>query len=219
MLKYSQIELFNTIEVKRKFFHILSALFLIPYYYLDYLQYYKLLIYLTILICACDIARSFSKNFQRLCNVFFVHVLRESEKQQFFSGMSYMAIGFLCTYIITKNTSLYTASCFVLIFADSFAGLVGYFANSRKKLLHSLGFIIVALIVSISVNEFTLYSENQILGKYSNIVNIIIACIVTTIIENYSRKFKINDNMSIPISFAVCIKFLLMIEVFYFAAI
>ncbi|MFO1130379.1 MAG: hypothetical protein U1E31_03340 [Rickettsiales bacterium] len=208
MLYPSQIELLNTVEVKRKFFHILSASFLIPYYYLDYKQYYTALICLTIIICIADIMRSFNMRFQTLCNKFFVHVLRETEKKQFFSGTSYMAIGFLCTYIITKNTSLYTAACFVLIFADSFAGLVGYFANSRKKLIHSIGFLFVALIVSLIVNIFHLHTDNQILGAYSTISNIIIACLITTFIEHVSRYLKINDNMSIPISFAICIKLL-----------
>lgn len=200
--------MFSNIEIKRKFFHILSMVILIPYLYLNYRDYYYLLIFLSIFICFFDVLRTVNYRFRNFCHNTFSDILRQNEKNKLFCGISYMILGFLCAFIIAKNTSLYIASSLILIFVDAFSGLLGdALKHKYKNLLRFLFFFITSLLISYFVNSYNFVSNgNQIFGFYASNINIIIACMTTTLVEKYSRLFKIDDNFSVPISYALVIK-------------
>ncbi len=178
---------------------------MIPYCYLNSKQYYYLLIFLSVAICLLDVMRTLNPRFRYLCHNVFDDVLRESEKKQAFSGISYMILGFLFSYIISGHSSLYITSCLILIFADPLSGLVG--SVLRTKGWRMLCFFIAACIISFNINGYEFYFyKNQIFGQYSNITGLLIASGITTLAEGYNRTLRVNDNFSIPVVYSITIK-------------
>lgn len=147
-----------------------------------------------------DISRHYNPKIKILVANFFGRFLREEENNGQFvlSGASYMACGFLLTCLLF-NKGLTINSWFVLIISDCFAAIVGLKYGSPlfngKTLAGSISFFISAVFISI----LTYF----IIGYRTTFIIIIISSFVVTIIEFFAKEIKINDNFSIPVSYAL----------------
>ncbi|MBA8667399.1 hypothetical protein H1Q59_05785 [Holosporaceae bacterium 'Namur'] len=116
------------------------------------------------------------------------------------SGATYMMTSAaFCSFIF--DTEIFIISFSVLIISDTLAAIVGKSIGKRsiynKTLEGSLTFFISSLIISEILYIFLL----QRIGYSLTIL--IIASAFTTLVELYSKKFKMDDNLSIPISFGL----------------
>jgi dolichol kinase len=86
-----------------------------------------------------------------------------------------------------------------LIISDTLAALVGKkVANpteNGKSIEGSVAFCVSAIMIGILSYTFHSYS--------ATFMNIIIAAIVTTLVEYHADKLKINDNLAIPVIFGL----------------
>lgn len=184
-------------EILRKLIHLSSLWVVIVYIFLPKHISIILIAIITIILVYLDLNK---KNNTLAAKIFplFKSIKREHELNGKLTGASYFMIASLIVILIASKP-LAVNALLVLIFADSFAALIGKkYGNiiivGQKTLQGTLAFFISSLIISFIVIYF--YS----LPIYKYISTIIISMFVTYI-ELYSNTWKIDDNLLIPISF------------------
>ena len=105
----------------------------------------------------------------------------------------------LCLCLFEKEVA--TIALTVMLISDSAAALVGRSIGKvkiykNKTLEGTLAFFISAVVINLLF--WPLYSFG---------IKSIFACVVATLAEVYEDKIKIDDNLSIPLSFAVVLTF------------
>ncbi|RTK93355.1 MAG: hypothetical protein EKK61_01420 [Rickettsiales bacterium] len=187
-------------EIQRKIFHLYSLIFPVAYIFISKSTMCIALTIITAIALYLDISRHYNPKIKTLVANFFGRFLREEENNgQFaFSGASYMACGFLLTCLLF-NKGLAINSWFILIISDCFAAIVGLKYGSPlfngKTLAGSISFFVSAVFISI----LTYF----VIGYRTTFIIIIVSSFVVTIIEFFSKEIKINDNFSIPVSYAL----------------
>jgi len=190
------------LEVKRKLFHCMSIIFPIFYLITNKLTMVMVLTVITGLAVSLDISRHYNKTIQDLVARFFTAIMREDEISGNFklSGVSYMFIGFFVTCILfSKGVAI--SAFLVLIISDTAAALVGKkigkpMANG-KSIEGSIAFGATAMLIGMLSYTFQSY--------VSSFTGIIIASVITTLVEYHSDRLNINDNLSIPVTFGLVI--------------
>lgn len=190
-----------TKEVKRKSFHLLALLFPITYIFVS-----KLLMILITLIgislpIYIDISRHYSKQVQGLVNLFLTPFMRVGEENGNFrlSGVTYMMVGICCSVIFFPKP-IAILSLFVLVLADSNAALIGKKVQGSKlvdgkTLAGSCAFFLTAFMLSLVAQVFCSIGVT--------FLAIIVASFGATLVELYSGRIGINDNLSIPLCFGI----------------
>lgn len=191
-------------EINRKIFHLASLVFPIFYIFTSKVVAIIILFIIAGSTILLDIARHYHPKVQVLVDKFFSSIMRPHEQSGTFklSGSSYMMAGFLITAIIfPKGVAI--ASWLVLIVSDSCAALfgkkIGTPTNHGKSIEGSVTFFISAVLVSIISHMATSY--------HTNFWALSFAAIGTSAVEYFSYQIGIDDNLTIPITFATLISF------------
>ncbi|WP_341787378.1 diacylglycerol/polyprenol kinase family protein [Rickettsia endosymbiont of Cantharis rufa] len=187
-------------EKKRKIFHLSAIIFPLIYLFISRTTIALLLFIITAITLYLDISRHNNAKISELVTRFFSKVIRFEENNGSFalSGISSMILGFfLTTILFPKN--LVICSWLILIISDCLAALVGVkIGNSLsngKSIAGSIAFLTSAIFISILVYFY--------LGYNTSFIIIIISCIGTAAAEFYSKDLRINDNLSIPLSYCL----------------
>lgn len=186
-------------EINRKIFHMASLVF--PIFYAFVSQFVAIIVLFIIAGCTItlDIARHYHPKVQELVDNFFSSIMRPHEQSGTFrlSGSSYMMAGFFITAVFfAKGVAI--ASWLVLIVSDSCAALfgskIGKPTNYGKSFEGSVAFFVSAVLVSTIAHMIEPY--------HTNFVVIILAAASTAAVEYYSPQIGIDDNLTIPVTFA-----------------
>lgn len=187
-------------EIQRKAFHLCSLLFPVIYIFTPKIIMGVALTIITGFTVYLDVSRHYNSKIKGLIDKIFGKILRLEEESGYFSlsGASYMAFGLLISCLIFSK-GLAIASWFVLIFSDCFAAIVGMKFGSPlsngKSYIGSASFFISAVLVSI-ISYF-------VVGYNTSFFIIIISSFLATLVEFFSEQIKINDNLSIPLTYAM----------------
>ena len=195
--KNHQIGLKN--ELLRKAIHLSSVIIPISYYFLDKNILLIVVSIGTVFMILLDL---FRKIFPSV-NDFYIKVmgivLRKYEvdvKKHFLTGGTYYAIGIFLTILIFKREVASTA-ILIMIICDTFAALIGKKFGKHnfwnKTVEGSVTFFILGVVV--------VFLTPKVTTNYLEYIYVIIALIITTIIE--ALPFEFDDNITIPISFGI----------------
>lgn len=186
-------------EINRKLFHLCSIILPFSYIFVSRITMAVILMLISAITFYGDISRHYNAKIQELVDKFFTPIMRNSEMSGKFklSGLSYFLLGcFLVVLIFPKGLAI--TSMLVLILADSFAALVGIEFGSKnyldKSWAGSLAFFISAFMISILCYF--------LIGYDTNFKIIVLTSLITTIVELYSKKLNIDDNLAIPLTYA-----------------
>jgi dolichol kinase len=201
--KNEQIGLKN--ELLRKVIHLSSVIIPISYYFLEKNFLLILVGVGTVFMILLDLFRKFIP----AVNNFYVKVmgivLRHYEvdiRKHFFTGGTFYAIGFFLTLLLF-NKYIAIPAIMIMIVCDTFAALIGRrFGKHRiwnKTLEGSLAFFVAGLII--------IFITPKVTGNYLEYFIAVVALSVVTLIE--AMPVKIDDNVSIPVSFGIIYTLLL----------
>jgi len=183
-------------EISRKAIHIFSSIFPVMYYFIDK----GVMINIMGIICSIclifDIIRLKMDFINKFFLYYFSFLTRSFEKNSLL-GSSYFTLGCLLTILISSKETAITAM-FVLIISDTCASICGMTIKSRKlignkSLSGYIAFLISAIIISFI---------SSIIFKVSFML-FILPVIFASLLELYSKKIRIDDNLLIPIGFAI----------------
>lgn len=187
-------------ELIRKFSHFFLILAPILYYHLGKWESLQIFAIITAVIVTLDYLRCNNERFKNILNKIFLPILREHEiKENKLSGASFAALGACVTFVLFKAEIAITAFM-ILVFSDSAAAIISQKFPSRpffeKSLSGAIAFSSVGLMVLFSCGYFF---DVNIWFYFFAIFSL--AC--TTIIESRPSFLRIDDNFTIPVSFAV----------------
>jgi dolichol kinase len=192
-------------EINRKIFHMTSLILPILYIFTSKPVAIIGLLIIAGSTIAIDTARHYNPKVQELVDKFFLQIMRPHEKSGGFklSGSSYMMAGFLITAIIfPKGVAI--ASWFVLIVSDSCAALFGRKMgtpnNYGKSFEGAAAFFVSAVLISVI--------SHAIVPYHTSFWALTFASLAASAVEYYSPQIGIDDNLTIPISFAIMISIL-----------
>lgn len=188
------------LEIKRKIFHCMSIIFPIFYLLTNKITMVMVIIVVSGLALSIDISRHYNPKVQEIVGKFFTNIMREDEISGNFklSGVSYMFLGFLISCLLfSKGVAI--SSFLVLIVSDTVAALVGKKigtpTENGKSIEGSAAFAVSAMLIGMLSYTFHAYN--------TSFSSIIVASLITTAVEYYSNKIKINDNLSIPVTYGL----------------
>ena len=187
-------------EKKRKIFHLSATMFPLLYLFGSRTVITLLLFIITAITLYLDVSRHDNAKISEFVTRVFSKVIRLEENNGSFalSGISFMMFGFFLTALLFPK-NLVICSWLILIISDCLAALVGVkIGNSLsngKSIAGSIAFLASAIFISILVYFY--------LGYNTNFIIIIISCIVATAAEFSSQDLRINDNLSIPLSYCL----------------
>ena len=187
-------------EIQRKIFHLCSLVFPVIYIFTPKIAMSIALIIIAGCTLYLDISRHYNAKIKGLVDKFIGRFQRAKEKTGEFSlsGSSYMALGFLITCLFFSKGLAITA-WLVLIISDCFAAIIGMKFGSPlfngKSYAGAFAFFFSAMLVSI-MSYF-------VIGFSTSFFIIIISCALCTAVEFFSDQIKINDNLSIPLTYAL----------------
>ena len=190
-------------EIKRKIFH----LFILSIPFLFYYCGKKILILffaVSGLALAIDYSRRKSNLVQKYFLMIFKPLLRESELDgSKLCSTSYLAIATCTTFTIFKP-SIAIISFFILAISDASASLIGKSIKSEpffeKSFYGSLTFAVTAIIIAIAGGVF--FNASWLYYIFA-----IFSALAITVIEARPSLFNLDDNLSIPVGFAMLITF------------
>lgn len=186
-------------EIKRKLFHVSSIL--IPVFYM-FTPRFTMTIFLTLVaafILYVDISRHYNSKIKELVVKIFSKIMREEEMSNSLtlSGMSYFFMGCLLVVALFPKWLAIT-SMMILIICDAAAALIGKKfgkpLSNGKSIEGFSAFVVSAIIVSVLCYLIS--------GAVFNFTTIFLASLVTAFTEFFSKRLRINDNLSIPLIYA-----------------
>ena len=186
-------------EVSRKLLHMCSFLIVI---FIHFVAKQTAVVVLFVLFLVVFIGNYLILNISSLNNIkikYFSFLLRDSEKTGYISSNWFLLGCALSVLLFSKHIAMLGIS--ILIFADAFAALVGMkfgkhkFKNG-KSYEGSAAFIIISCLFAAG---FYVVLDS---GAAFTIAALLSVPLVA-IIEIYSKQIKIDDNLTIPISFGV----------------
>jgi dolichol kinase len=194
-------------EIYRKLFHF--CLVLLPISYLLVANkkiFFVSLFAVSFIIVLADLLRQKYVALQKIFLIIFDKIMRDHEKQQAkLTGLSYAFIAGSAVFSLAKPV-VSVMSFFILAIADGFASIVGKSIKSRpfyqKTLAGSIAFFCFALLVVLIVGWNFDYRG---LAFYSYAL---LAVIFATAFEARSNLLKLDDNLVVPVIFAVVLSFL-----------
>lgn len=184
-------------EIFRKIIHLSSIFYPIVYHlFLSKNQMLLLTFSVCIAMLTLELLRSRVTSFNLLFNNLLKHSLRPQEKNTI-TGASYFVCGlFFTTLFFEKNIAITALS--VLVISDTCASIVGitlgkYKVYGDKTLEGSTAFLFSAILISFILSFILNLS----------LISLVFASIATSIVELFSKLLKIDDNLLIPLTFAM----------------
>lgn len=188
-------------ELNRKIIHLSSIWIPLTYLFMDFTQMLYLLSASTFLMITLDLLRVNNKLaaqlIKRCLNTLRFHeIFRPHEEKEGLSGASYMLLAsMLCLLIFPRE--VFIAATLVLIISDTIAAFCGLLLGTctiykNKTLEGAAGFLFSSISVSLIV----------CMAYHLPLTPGIIASIISTITEVFSRGISIDDNFSIPLAYA-----------------
>lgn len=177
--------------------HLSSLIYPIFYYFNDSrICIVAITSFIFFAVLAVDFMRSKNKELNHLFIKYFKFSLRESE-MFCFTGATYFMLGTVCTFLFFQK-SVAIIAIFVLVISDSAASIIGLLYGKNKlvgdkSMEGTLAFFISAIVIS-CVGHF-------IFGIH--VFPLLIASLVATIFELLSKELKIDDNILIPMGYAL----------------
>ncbi len=187
-------------EVCRKIFHLLLVVVPIGYHFLGRWNLLLILIPVSIITLAFDFYRNKNPKIQSYFVKIFGPILREHELQpNKFCGASYAFLAFTMIFLLFKS-EIAVLAALILIICDSAAAIIGKSYDSppffEKTFYGSATFFISGIIVLISCAiAYHASASFYIFGFF--------ALFVATIIEARPKLLDIDDNFTVPFSFAL----------------
>ena len=160
-----------------------------------------ILIPVSVIFISIDFLRHHIQSIKRIYLYFFDRLTRNVEKEtNTFTGATYYLIGCLIVMLLFKNQSIIIASLLTMSIADSFAAIIGIKYGktkiyNNKSLEGSFIFFIISFFILI------------IFIPTLSIFLCVTIALTVTLVELFSFHY-INDNITIPLSCALLIKFL-----------
>lgn len=195
-------------EIRRKIFHLYSLVFPTTYLLLPKSFIITILFLLSFLVLGIDIARHYDSRVKELTKRFFAKIMRKGEENGSFrlSGATFMFFGLFFTALFFSKGLAITA-WLIQIISDCLAALVGAKIGtptpSGKSMEGSVTFFVSALFISI-ICYFSI-------GYNTNFFIITASCLASTLVEFYSKRLNIDDNLSIPLAYGFCTNILVFI--------
>lgn len=185
-------------EIKRKLFHLCSII--IPIFYIATSKFAMcmMLAIITGATLFLDISRHHNIKIQEWVEKFLGKFLRtkEASGNRVLSGSSYMATGFLISCIFFPK-SLAITSWLILIISDSVAAIIGMKFGSPlfngKSYEGAVAFFVSTFLISIMCYVA--------IDLRTSFFIIIMSSFLTSLVEFFSEQIKINDNLSIPLTY------------------
>ncbi len=186
-------------EMLRKSVHLLSSIIPTSYFYLEKNTMIFAVGFLFALCAIFDLLRIKFAKMNQIFMQIFKSFTRDFESDKPLGSTYFLAGCFLTIVFFDKNIAI--ISMLILIFCDTFACFFGKLINSpkmvgNKTLAGFCGFLFSSLIISFFYSKY-LNLDFQLF---------IIPCCISAMCELYSKKLKIDDNLLIPLSFAICLK-------------
>jgi dolichol kinase len=152
-----------------------------------------------VFMVAFDVGRAYSENIQKFYHFIFRKILREHEvdnRKSLFTGGTYLVIStFFIVLVFPMPVAV--ASIFIATFADSAAAIVGRLIGRikiyNKTLEGSIAFFITGLIIILLTPKVSVDSFEYQIAVFSLII-----CSVIEVLP-----VKIDDNLTLPLSFSV----------------
>ncbi|AIL65659.1 Cytidylyltransferase family protein [Rickettsiales bacterium Ac37b] len=192
-----------TSEILRKILHLSFIIVPISYYFFSKEEMFPVIMVLTILVLVVDLARHFNDKLQFILYRYFAKFARISEARSL-TGASFMMIASVLVIGLFPKVIAIT-SLSILVISDSLAALVGkYFGRIRlgnKTLEGSLTFFFSGITIVFIISK--MFNENLDFILYGTI-----AVFGATFVEFFSKGFKIDDNLSIPLTIAIIFELL-----------
>jgi dolichol kinase len=197
-------------EIYRKIFHF--GLMLLPISYLIIKNkkiFFISLFVATFIIVFADFFRQKYQILNKLFLAIFGKIMRDHEKNQpKLSGLSYTFLSASLVFTLTKPV-VAVMSLFILAIADGFASVVGKLIKSRafyqKTLAGSITFFGLAMLVVLVCGWYFNYKS------WAFYIYSFFAVIFATALEARSDLLKLDDNLVVPLSFAIVLSFLNML--------
>jgi dolichol kinase len=194
-------------EIYRKLFHF--CLVLLPISFLlikDKKIFYIFLLATTFFIVLADLVRTKHNGLNKIFLAIFGKIMRDYEKtQSTLSGLSYAFLSASLVFTLAKPVVAIMAF-FILAIADGFASIVGKTIKSRpfyqKTLAGSSAFFCLAMLV-VLVSGWCFNYKSWYFYVYS-----FFGVIFATALEARSDLLKLDDNLVVPLSFALVLSFL-----------
>jgi dolichol kinase len=186
-------------ELRRKAFHLSSLIFPLIYFVTSRLQMTIIMMIVVATTIYIDRMRHYNEAVKELVETFFGSLLREREASgtYVFSGLSFMMAGFFITALFFPK-GIAVASWLVLIISDALAAIVGMRigkpTNHGKSIEGAVTFFISALLIGIFSYFLT--------PHHASFFALFLACLITSAVEYYSFQIGIDDNFTIPVTFA-----------------
>lgn len=189
-------------ELKRKVFHMSGIIF--PTFFIFTSSAFA--VFLTTIICiitvGLDILRHRNKKIQYYVNFIIKPVMRESELVcKKLSSSSWMAIG-LCfsTIIFDKNIAI--VSMYVLFICDALAAVIGK-KYGKTEIIN--GKTIVGSVTFFISSFWLIMILSTFIPLNISFKGILIASLLTTLVELLGPIINLNDNLSIPIIYGLAL--------------
>jgi dolichol kinase len=193
-------------EIYRKVFHFCLILLPISYVIVKNKKIFFISLFVaTFIIVLADFFRHKNNILNSLFLVIFGKIMRDHEKNQpKLSGLSYTFLSASVVFALAKPV-VAIMSLFILAIADGFASIIGKLIKSRpfyqKTLAGSITFFCLAALVVAVYGWYFQYKS------WSFYVYSLIAVIFATTLEARSDLLKLDDNLIVPLSFALILSF------------
>lgn len=187
-------------ELGRKLFHLLILLFPFAFYELGRKQTLIIVLPLTLIVVAIDYYRKKNATLQLIFEKFFKVILREKElKGETLCGASWMLLAASSIFLIC-SAEIAVSAFVILAISDSLAAIIGKSVSSKpffeKSTAGSIAFYVSGLLVLFVCGAiFDSRLWFYLFGFF--------ALFCATIIEARPSFLGIDDNFSIPVSFAL----------------
>lgn len=187
-------------EIWRKLFHLLLLIIPLFYYYAGKFAAVILIALIALIIVPLDIYRHQNQKINDLFIRFFGKIMRQKEiSEHKLTGASSVAISALITFLVFKPAIAFCSFC-ILAISDAVAAIIGKTIPSKpffeKSRAGSTAFYISAVFTVIGCGYFYQVDLSFYLFGF-------MAAFVTTIVEARSDLIEYDDNITIPISFAM----------------
>ena len=186
-------------EIYRKLFHLGMLILPISYFFLTKKQLLFFLLPIAALVIALDYSRRKFPEAKIIIDKLFSKIYRDHELSGELSGASYVAIAASIIFVFFPKVIAINAFT-ILAISDALASLVGRRVPSQpffeKSLAGALAFFISALVILIFYG--IIFKENfpyYLFGFF--------AVFATTVVESRPSLLKLDDNLSVPLTFSV----------------
>ena len=190
------------IEIHRKSIHLLGIMFPVVYHFVNRSTMIILISALLVSSVLIDKLRmKFDVMDYKLCKMINLsNMYREHEKTGY-SALTFAFVGMIICLLISSKV-IVNLSISIMTLSDSTAAICGILYGKTKvngkSIEGSVAFFIVSCLLSYVITS--IYNYN-----FKFLISAFLASLVVTIVELYSKNWKINDNMSISITVCVII--------------